>query len=208
MFSTIQADQDIINKVQIFIVDSSITGGGADPINEWPLPSRGRVLLQFPPRIKGNSKQSRWKEEDVTSYEPVAFWIGSSATKLSIELKYVVTGGDWGVDKIAKTVHTIMGYFYRPVQGKQKVSPPLIQLILYEIAPAISKMSTWRMDSASVDQSDELILDLGKTYPQVTTIKMDLQMVTKIGADASDGDSVRQLKETDFVSNIPRKEWY
>jgi len=208
MFEQIEADRNIVDKVQIFIVDNSIAGGGADPIDEWPLPSRGRIELQFPPRILSNSKASRWKEEDVTSYEPIAFWMGSSATKLSIELKYVLTGGPWGADKISKTVHTIMGYFYRPVQGKQKVAPPLIQLILYETAPAITKMSTWRLDQASVSHSDELILDLTKAYPQITTIKMDLQMVTKIGADASDAESVRQLKDTQFVPNVPRKEWY
>ena len=159
------------------------------------------VPLQFPPRVKTKSKSGIWKEKYKKLYEPLVVWMGADATMISLELTYVVMGGKtWNVPTIAKCVHTVMGYFYRGFQNDQ--GAPLVRIRLYEIAPMSEKMSTWRMKNANVTYSDELVIDGGKTYPQITTITMELAMFTQMKGQQ------RTFQKVAFAPEFPKKEWY
>lgn len=163
------------------------------------------VPLQFPPRVKSRQKAGDWSVDDITSYEPLAIYMGSKESKMTMELKYVVTGGDtWNVDFISKAVHTVMGYFYRSMDAASQ-GAPLVKIKVYEIAPAADKTCTFRMNSASVAYSDEIILDGAKAYPQVTTVTLDLAMFTQM-AIPDEPDSSAQPVE--FAPLFPKKEWY
>ena len=202
MFKMIPADESILNKV-------SITFEGTDPISGWTVGKK--VDLQFPPRIRGNSKKANWKTQDARTYEPIAIWMGSDATMLDLELQYVVTGGKWNIPKISSIVHNIMGYFYRSVRAQGPgIEPPVVKIQLYEVAPSAGgQISTWRIENCSLDQTDELILDNDKVYPQVTVIKLSLAMITKIGAKNSKGEvKPAQLQKSQVVPLQPAKEWY
>jgi hypothetical protein len=79
---------------------------------------------------------------------------------------------------------------------------PLVQVRLYKIAPEVTEISKWRIESAQVDYSDELIIDGKDIYPQVTTITLTMMMVTQI----------RELKEKAKqrlkAPKTAKKEWY
>jgi hypothetical protein len=200
------------------------------PVDDWPPPVAGRsysptprpvpggagagaserIPLQFPPKIKGNSKASLWKKTDQASYEPVVVFLGASETKLSIELKYVVGMMGWTVNSVARAVHMIMGYFYRTVlEGTN--GAPLIKITLYKVAPAGNQISHWRMDDANVSQSEELILEGTDVYPLVTTVSMNLAMVTQIGDVLSQAQASTMGVKKQAISIAPKyplKEWY
>jgi hypothetical protein len=201
-FRLIQADQNIINSVKLTLEDP-------EPVDGWPLGS-GDIPIQFPPRVKTKSKAGNWHiKADTGSWEPIAVWKGAMGTKITIELKYVVTGGGpaggpWDVDRVSKIIHNIMGYFYRPVAIKgKKVKVPVLKATLYEISPEASEICTWRIEDASVAYSDELILDNGKTYPQVSTVTLQCMMITKIK-----GKKEKTGKNQVEAPDQPKKEWY
>jgi len=181
----------------------SILGESATiTIDNVPIGKSSEIPIQFPPRIKSKNKTSNWILEDKASYEPEAVFQGSDATKITLELKYLVTGGKWGIETIAKSVHTIMGYFYRTVQEGAN-GAPLVQVILYEICPDKPEVSTWRLDDASITYSDELVQQNGLVYPQLVTATLSLSMLTKIG------DSTGNYKQNlTLAADFPKKEWY
>jgi hypothetical protein len=194
----IGADLTILNNVKL-------TMTSPPPIDGWFF--GGEILLQFPPRVKSHSKAANWRIKDAESYEPIVFFIGNKETKVSLELKYVVgAGSGWGVDKISKIIHDIKGYFYRGMSAGNQGTAPLLEMRMYEIAPETGLgRSTWRMNSVVVTPSDELILDKGKIYPQISTIALDLSMLTQI----SDKQK-KASRQTGFgnAQIIPLKEWY
>ena len=196
-FMMIDADQTILNNVKLIMTKP-------DPIDKWF--GTGEIPLQFPPRIRGNSKSMNWIVEDTESYEPIAKLQGAKETKLNLELVYVVGAGTgWGVQKISQTVHDIMGYFYRSIRAGQGGQAPLIQIKLYEVAPEVGKKSNWRINDANITQTDELIIDNGKIYPQVTTVALDMSMVTQIANEQGKNPKQSGYKKAPLK---PKKEWY
>lgn len=172
-------------------------------IDDVPIGKSTEVPIQFPVRIKSKNKTSNWVIKEKASYEPEVVFKGADATKITLEIKYLVTGGKWGIETIAKSVHTIMGYFYRTVQeGSQ--GAPLVQLILYEVCPDKPEISTWRMDDASMAYSDELVKQGALVYPQLITATLSLSMLTRIG------DSTGRFKQGNIAlaAGFPKKEWY
>jgi hypothetical protein len=161
------------------------------------------IPIQFPPKIKSNSKAAKWYTDHQASYEPVAVWLGADATKLQVELKYVVTGGPWNIENISKAVHTIMGYFYRDIRAGER-GAPVIRIAIYETAPETSEISTWRLENASVIHGDEIVVEGDKAYHQVSTVTMNLAMITRIG-DKQGQFSKHQI---DIIPEKPKKEWY
>ena len=195
-FRLIQADQNIIDPVQ-FILE------GPEPVDGFN--GSNKIPIQFPPRIRSKTKSSNFEIKDNKGfYEPVAIWRGATGTQISIEFKYVVTGGNWGIAKISDTVHDVMGYFYRnvAVQNKEAILP-LVTVVMYEIVPkAGNELSKWRIETATVNYSDEIIIKDNLIYPQVTTIALSMVMVTRIIAR---GEKAKQrLKAPDKAL----KEWY
>lgn len=182
-----------------------------------PAPSSSlgyKLPLQFPPRVKSISKAATWNEINVVSYEPMLLWLGSGATTMSLELIYAVIGassaGGWGIKEVSKTVHAIMGYFYRSVSGGGTgVVPPLVRIKLYEIAPVAGSgagsISTWVIDNASVAYSDEIVEENQLVYPQVATVTMSLKMQSRNAAN-EEGQAKKQYPQ--WVAKMPKKEWY
>jgi hypothetical protein len=215
MFRTIDADKNIITKVALAL-------GPPDPVDGYPeQASESAVIpLQFPPRIRGFSKQTNWNETPQRMYEPVAVFEGSEATEMTLELQYVVTNHSsqttgmmvrWDVESIAKATHTVMAYFYRTVKTGRvgKNFAPVVRVELYEVAPyAGGEISTWRMMNANLEYSDELILQNGKVFPQVTTVTMQLAMLTMIGFGKKAGGPDPVKQEFANIPKIPLKEWY
>ena len=73
-------------------------------IDQVPIGKSSDIPIQFPPRVKSKNKTSNWVLEDKESYEPEAVFKGSDATKLTVELKYLVTGGKWNIQTISKSI--------------------------------------------------------------------------------------------------------
>lgn len=201
-FRIIEADTIILNNVKLTMTPPK-------PIDGWFFD--GEIPLQFPPRVKSHSKAMNWRVEDADSYEPVVFFVGAKETKISMELKYVVgAGADWGVDKISKVVRDIKGYFYRTIRAGDDGGGPLLEMRLYEIAPEggffFGRPSTWRMNSVTVTPTDELILDNGMIYPQISTVALDLSMLTQMGNKYGKGPRRQAGYKNAPVK--PKKEWY
>jgi hypothetical protein len=195
-FRLIQADQRIIDSVQ-FVME------GPPPVDGFF--GGGKIPIQFPPRIKTKTKTGNYQLMDNKGfYEPVAVWRGATGTQITVEFKYVVTGGPWDITKISNAVHDIMGYFYRNVAVQiQETFLPLIKVIMYKIVPkAGNETSRWRVENATVNYSDELIFDDGDIYPQVTTVTLTMVMVTRIVAKSE--KAKQKLKAPDKAL----KEWY
>lgn len=171
-------------------------------IDEVPVGKQSEIPIQFPPRVKSKNKTSNWVIKDKASYEPEAVFKGSDAAKLTVELKYLVTGGAWGISTISKSIHTIMGYFYRTVQDG-KSGAPLVKVILYEICPEKPTVSTWRLDDANIIYSDEIVHQDGLSYPQLSTATLSLSMLTQIGD--TQGGAKQPLS---LAADFPKKEWY
>lgn len=195
-FRLIQADQNILDKIQLFMEDP-------EPVDGWTTGS-GKIELQFPPRIKSKSKSAQYKVEEKGFYEPVAVWKGATGTKIDVELKYVVTGGKWNIKKISDIEHNIMGYFYRSVitLRSRRALPPLIRVALYKVVPDSPNISKWRLENASSSYSEELIIDGNDIYPQVVTISLAMVMVTRIV------DVDGRPKVPIDAPDKPLKEWY
>ena len=98
-----------------------------------------------------------------------------------------------------------MAYFYRGVLEGQRGAPAL-KLTLYKVAPPTPAISYWAINDANVAYSNELVLYNGDVYPQVTTITLNLAMVTQVGDILRKPNKVKQ--QLKIFPKYPRKEWY
>lgn len=174
-----------------------------EPVAGWP--GGTTVPLQFPIKVKNDKKSANWISTDICSYEPMIVWGGATARTLSLEVIYVVTSknGTWTVKKIAECCHTLKAYFYRALAAKDvSENAPLINLQIGEIVP---RGCTWRMNSVSIAYSDEMMNPgSGKEFPLVTTISMDVSIVTTNIINKKAKQPMQVIKNAAKM----KKDWY
>jgi hypothetical protein len=196
MFRLQEIDQIIAGAALITILDEPEAVDGI-PKGGSPIP------IQFPPRIRDDSKTANWQENDVASYEPYAIWVGAGARKISVELQYIVTGnGDFTAKGIAEIARAFKGYFYRGIQEGQAI--PLVTLNIYEHMGGDT--ANFRMYDVSVTHGDTLIRDesSGGVFPLLTTIKFNAALATNIGA----GGKIEGAQDIPNLEEKPLKAWY
>lgn len=167
--------------------------------------------LQFPPLIKKDSKSSKWNEQDMFSYEPIKFYMGSQARAISLEFKWVI-GGEFTPSAVHETVSKVKSYFYAGYLGSGFEQYPAIAI--NKFYGLIDVRSTWRMISINIAYSDEMIRLDGRVYPLIITMTMDLESATQIAATNAGGSgNAADAGESPFsnFSNLeasPVESWY
>lgn len=191
--------------------------------------------FQFPPRITADSKGATWDEQDRISYEPLAFYMGSTARKLNIEAQYAAVNSQWSGSKIAKIAHAAKAYFYRSITAVYPNSGgygPIVDI--YSAYGAIESKSTWRLTEVTVEYGPEIIgeaqresiykmspywareledwedpvtIPTGeiKYFPLKTKLSFSCASYTKIQDGDNDKSAVNVIKA---LERFPIVEWY
>lgn len=190
-FNVNEYDRNLISQLSMKAVGPAPIGGGYF--------NGGNIPFQFPPRIKSDSKSGNWQEIDVFTYEPqVIFW-GANARKITLEITYVATGGDWTTRKISEIVKDLRAILYSDVKGTEL---PMWELNLYRHIPTSDEISTWRTISASEKPGDTFITIEGFTYAFRTDITMELQMITQIEKENKKHQALKNARKK------PKQLWY
>lgn len=162
-------DKALVREV-LLEIPPAFGGGGGTPT---------KVEFQFPPIIKSDNKAGKWNEVNNKDAEPIPIYDGASPREIDLQWTYIVTGQQgWNVDKIAKLVKSVRGYFYNTVGSKL-----IIKFRAYKIVGPGSDYWTFRADSISVNHSDCLVRDVGGIYSLRTDISMRLKMYTDVSKD-------------------------
>lgn len=150
-------------------------------------PSGLVINFQFPPRITGDSKRAEWKEIPIASYEPLAYWMGADARKISLQFEYIVTArsnagtSKWAINYINDQLKKLKSYFYTTVtQGIDKY--PLVRLNLYDYSPkaesGTERLGTWRMFDIDIKPDGPILLDGSNSFHLKHVVTTNLALVT------------------------------
>jgi len=152
-------DMDINDRIQLTIENPGAVAGGVGGISKH----LEKFPFQFPPRVKNDSKSINWQEENLWTYEPLAYWQGAGARSLQLEAKYVVDGGKWTGAEIMQITHAAKSYAYRSAQsglGEGTNMGPVIRINdLYDIIGDVDGGTTWRATNISIAYGDTLVAD-------------------------------------------------
>ena len=177
--------------------------------------SKGEILFQFPPRILNESKASRWNEQDLYTYEPLAIYMGADNRQISINFEYVVNGSTWTSKKVSDQVRTLKGmHYFGDVRPKYNDATKVIYIKLhaYEVVPlAGGTPSTWRLLRTSINYSEEMIKTDDLVWPLHTKVTVDLAMLTKAAYKVATQNNGNIQYVQNFAVDIPDKvepEWY
>lgn len=186
MFSLSGADNSIVREVKMKILSSPDIVSG--------LPVGEDVKFQFPPKITDDTKTANWQDDDKASFEPLVTWMGSGARRITIDITYVVTGGQWTTKTISEITRQFKAYFYRTIQSGKNV--PIIKLKMYEHLP---QEADFRLHDVGISYGETLIQDeAGSIFPLLTKIKLSASLITQV----VNKQKVPNLKST------PPQEWY
>jgi hypothetical protein len=161
------------------------------------------VAFQFPPRILSDNRKGSWEEGDLRGKEPVSVFKTSGPREISLSWTYIVTGGDWTTESIAKQVHAIRGYF-ASVRDKDEKSRNLVVDFRYIHFGNPTKHMSARIKAIDVKHGDTLVFPPGnakEAFPLRTDIVVDLRLWTK-GGDSEQTQDLERL----FKNLTP--EWY
>lgn len=162
-------------------IDQSVNDGAIIVIRHQPDAVSGfpsgdeKIPIQFPPRITDDTKSANWQENGVASYEPIAIWQGSLPRKISIELTYIVTGGQFTTISIAKIAQHFKAYFYRSIKD---TTAPVAEITIYN--HMTDPGSTWRLLDVSVSHGETIMKDDAGIFPMMTKIKVSAALMTNI----------------------------
>jgi hypothetical protein len=176
-----------------------------DPVSGFPL-GEGKLPFQFPPIIKSDAKQARWKKlPDLPSYEPQYVYEGGNPRKIAIQTTYVVGGPELeGIGSNAEGIANVVGnwksYFYFQ-DVKFDDGLPIYRIEMYRFLPPGGKGSAWRGIGFNVKYSDTWITD-GGTFPLITEVTVDLELVSLIKAK----DETKTTYEN--LDPAPLQTWY
>lgn len=140
--------------------------------------SEDTIKFQFPPKVTSDTKSINWREEDVKSYEPLAFFMGSKARNISLKWEYVVYGNWWDAYDIFDQVRKVKKHAYwgnigsgggTSYAGSASVKAPIVKLVAYMVVPhgdtgamasgtknPVIDESSWRLININVRYSDEM----------------------------------------------------
>jgi len=203
-------------------IDLSLIGSATSMIINWQQPSYGggaisssvsnagktisnflnTVNFQFPPRITGDNKRAEWKEIPVASYEPLAFWMGADARKITMQFEYIVTSrsGSWTITAINGELLKLKSYFYNTVvDGLRQY--PLVKLSLYDYSPKpesnTERLGTWRMFDIDIKPDGPILLDGSHSFHLKHTVTTNLALVT---ANNSPSKPQQKIEEKEFMN--------
>ncbi len=173
------ADKSIIDGIRISI-DNAFAGGFDIP-------------FQFPPFVTTDTKNPKWTEKDVYSYEPIAIFKGSEPRTLAVKFQYVVTSASKGfsASRIAYILRMIKAYAYN-IGTDGKKAFPTVTVDWPRILPkgGGAEEPKCRLTSISISYGETLVgggsgggggNSAGYAgFPLVTTVNLELKLVTKI----------------------------
>lgn len=208
MHENTDADINLASRARMNI-ENAVTLHGDEDLN-------GIIEFQFPPVIKSDRKSANWKTIDQYSYEPAAYWAGSTARAISLQWEYVVTSSDpqkWSAEKIMRNMRNIKAYFYISVSDDQAEVYPIVSLVLYDYLPENNgNVSTWRMMSVSITPSGPLISEGENAIQLKHTITAELELLSQnnpiFASAASADDSSAKLQSKKLPSGFEIKKWF
>lgn len=159
--------------------------------------NKGEIKFQFPPRILSESNNSEWESKDAVAIEPIKIHRGSGGRKLSMEWEYLATDQSWTAKDVAKELKNLKRYFF----DFELTKYPVCEISYTEVIPELIQ---FRLMSADITYSPEIVNSGGFYHPIHTKIAVSLELVTRISPGANPGgDKVKQkpLKNAEF-------EWY
>lgn len=156
--------------------------------------NKREVKFQFPPRILSDNRRGSWKEGDLRGTEPISVFKTSGPREMNLSWTYIVDGGDFTTEKIAKQVKLVRGYF-AAVRDKKERSRNLIARFRYILYGDTNEM-TCRIKSVDVKHGDTIICptgDVEKSFPLRTDISVELRLWTKGGPGGEETQNLEGL---------------
>jgi len=143
-----------------------------------PGPGGGKEIpFQFPPVVTADGKKSQWDEKARPAYEPIVVWNGASAREVTIDMTYIVAGGQWTADNIKNIAREFKRIHYGLIA--QRASLPVIIINLYN--SIIGSGGKFRISSTSIKYGKTYILERGASaWPLTTKITITGSLVTKV----------------------------
>ncbi len=165
------------------------------------------VKFQFPPKIFNDTRKADWKEEQTPGPEPIAAWNTVSSREFTLVWRYVVDGGTWDTETVAKQVKLVRGYFARIRSAgdgsAERAFVAYLRLWLFG-----GDVISVRLKSLDVKHGETLVSPLDDSlrilvYPLVTDISASLAIWT-----------MGRNEQGSFVQSVPGlspnqpPEWY
>lgn len=170
-FELTSIDTALASAVQIDFVNNPA------PVSGFP-GGAGLLKLQFPPRIVSDTKSADWKEDPKFSYEPIVLFQGSAPRKISMEIVYIVDGGQFTASTIAILTKKIKGYFYRTIKGGSAI--PIVKIRFYDhVGKTIP--ADFRLLDVNIAHGETLIKDKDGIFPLMTKITINAALTTQAG---------------------------
>lgn len=172
-----------------------IGGGGVEALQK-------RIEFQFPPKITSDNRKGTWDEGELRGIEPVAVFRTSGPREITLTWTYIVTGGQWTVQRITDNVHAIRGYFAL-VRNRNINRNLVVEFQLWQYG---GKVTSFRIKSIDVKHSETLVTpcvgkvgDVSQAYPLRTDITVELRLWTQ---GSSIGTQGADTKVTDLVQPL------
>jgi hypothetical protein len=187
-FELAAIDSALAQSVQLNFVEAP------DPVSGFP-GGAGLLPLQFPPRIVSDTKSADWMETFKASFEPILTYKGAAARKISIEIIYIVDGGQFTAATIAIHTKKVKGYFYRNLQGGKAI--PIVKIKFYDhVGKTIP--ADFRLIDVNISHGETIIQDKDGVFPLMTKIAITAALTTQI----------EQNQEIGTLQNVPIGDWY
>lgn len=158
-------------------------------------PGSTQIRFQFPPKITSDAKTSNWKSVFQASWEPLKYYWGSEARKVTLEAEWIATGrGLFSGPVIAAQLQAVKRYFYAATVGKGPY--PLVLLTAYEI---VQGPAPFRLMDYSTSFGPELVKSGGDTgsagfYPLYSKMTLSLELATTVSGTPGEGVVVKKPK--------------
>lgn len=149
----------------------------------------GKIKFQYPPRLVSDNKTSNWKESKKSlAWEPIAFWESSQARKVTIEITYIVTGGEWSTNNIANITREFKRIHYGNLGGEGNAVSTILVMDINLFGSLIGPSGNgdtakFRVGSTDIKYSDTIVVGRNSnlSWPLKTTITMSGWLVTRVG---------------------------
>lgn len=157
-----------------------------------------KITFQFPPKVTADGKSSIWKLRSRVAYEPIVTWDGANPRAITVEMTYVVSGDPWTAEKIRDITREFKRYHYGKISGRATIH--IITMKLFDIVGANGK---FRITDTSVKYSDNYVTQGEITWPKVTTITINCELVTQTDV----GGEIEKNKLVN-LEKIAEPQWY
>lgn len=213
MFQLSEIDRELASKSRLKLL--ALPSGGRQRSRSGRNNSTVNVKFQFPPIVKSDNKTVNWKEVDLRSAEPFAYFMGAKAREILFKWTYIVThtdGGEWDIETISSLVKNIRGYFYQSVSDNL-----IVDFYVYDVVgDSKSGSMSFRSDGINVDHSDTVIKDGDKYYPLRTDLSMKLKLWTNLGSNQYDNGlegseevyGISGIRSLEYVTSKTAPSWF